>query len=460
MTLSLTDSFPFSRAGTFGHDATALQTVLEAHHGPARFKNTVVEYRDAIRTIRHMLIGSLRISNFRSHRDTAIKLFPITVLVGHGSSGKSNLFDALVNLSIVLRGRVGDAFSPYPWGTFASAKSWGVSPVSPIKFEVEVFPKKPSDAPFKYVFHYKQAAGGEEPIFQITKENLSRGMNPIFDRENPEACKLAGSELVADDRSFLSALRMAKTAEPDLAELARGISRIGKYRLEPNLLSRPSNLPPPPSETIPSASSMWLDYRGENLAAVLYQLDETDKSKLTAISAAVKSVFPEFEGFSFNFIGEGKVGFSAVLSVHKDPVLAPLLSHGMLLFIGLMALLHTPSSPDVILLEEPENGLDAKAIRAFYSKLVEVIGDCSVSGKQVVLSSHSPYVLCEAWNGSSRQFAYHITEQEGRSKVSSVEDVMQTFAGALQADGTMSIRLAERIMSERWQAEARAPAAG
>ncbi len=66
---------------------------------------------------------------------------------------------------------------------------------------------------------------------------------------------------------------------------------------------------------------------------------------------------------------------------------------------------------------------------------------------------------CEAWNGPSRRFVYHLTEQNERSQVSSVEDVMKTFAGALQGDGTMSIRLAERIMSERWQAETRAPAA-
>jgi energy-coupling factor transporter ATP-binding protein EcfA2 len=398
-----------------------------------------------------MLIGNLRICNFRSHRDTSIRLFPITVLVGHGSSGKSNLFDALVNLSVVLRGRIGNAFSPYPWGTFASAKSWGTNPVAPIKFEVEVFPKKLSDPPFNYEFHYKQASGGDEPIFQITKEALRRGDSSLFDRENPDECKIPGVDYIDDDRSIFAALRVAKTSEADLGELARGISRIGKYRLEPNLLSRPSNLPPPSTEAAPQTSNMWLDYRGENLAAVLYQLEETDKSKIASITDAVKSVFPEFEGFSFNFIGEGKVGFSAKFSVHQEPVLAPLLSHGMLLFIGLMTLLHTPSSPDVILLEEPENGLDAKALKAFYAKLVEIIGD-GTGGRQVLLSSHSPYVLCEAWNGPSRNFVYHITEANGRSNVSPVTAVMATFGGTLQTDGTMSIRLAERIMSERWQA--------
>lgn len=401
-----------------------------------------------------MQIGSLRIVNFRSHRDSTVKLFPITVFVGHGSSGKSSLFDAMVNLSMVLRGWVGDAFSAYPWGTFFAAKSWGSLPVDPIKFEATVFPRMLTDQPLTYDFSYKQAGGREEPVFQIIREVLKKGSEVIFDRGNAGACMVQGLDLnlLTDDRSLLSAIRMAKIADPELGELARGISRIGKYRLEPTLLSRPSSVPPPPSEPGAQATSMWLDYRGENLASVLYQLDEADKVKLAAITAAVKEVFPEFEGFSFNFVGEGRVGFSAIFSVHKEPVLAPLLSHGMLLFIGLMTLMHTPSSPDVIMLEEPENGLDAKAIRTFYAKLVQIIGKDPQAGKQVLMSSHSPYVLCDAWNGPSREFVYHITEKSGRSQVSPMVDVMKTFAGSLQNDGTMSIRLAERIMSERWQA--------
>jgi hypothetical protein len=328
-------------------------------------------------------------------------------------------------------------------------------PFDPIKFEATVFPKVLSDHPYTYTFSYKQARGGEEPVFQIIKEVLKRGNEVVFDRGDLGDCKVTGLDLnlLTDDRSLLSAIRQAKTTDPELGELARGISRIGKYRLEPSLLSRPSSVPPPPPEPSGQTTNMWLDYRGENLASVLYQLDETDKPKLAAITGAVKEVFPEFEGFSFNFVGEGRVGFSAIFSVHKEPVLAPLLSHGMLLFIGLMTLLHTPSSPDVIMLEEPENGLDAKAIRTFYGKLVEIIGKDSKAGKQVLMSSHSPYVLCEGWNGASRDCIYHITEKNGRSQISPVVDVMKTFAGALQSDGSMSIRLAERIMSERWQSE-------
>ena len=193
------------------------------------------------------------------------------------------------------------------------------------------------------------------------------------------------SNLLSGDRSLLAAMRMAKISDPELADVARGISRIGKYRLEPALLSRPSTVPPPPSDTVGQSAGVWLDYRGENLASVLYHIEETDKAKLEAITKAVKEVFPEFEGFSFNFVGEGRVGFSAVFSVHREPVLAPLLSHGMLLFIGLMTLLHTASSPDVIMLEEPENGLDAKAIRAFYTKLVQIIGKDANAGKQVLM---------------------------------------------------------------------------
>ena len=87
-----------------------------------------------------------------------------------------------------------------PWATFFSAKSWGSRPVDPIKFEATVFPKVLSDKPFSYVFSYKQAGGGEEPVFQIIKEVLKRGQDVIFDRDEVDACKIAGLDLESAER--------------------------------------------------------------------------------------------------------------------------------------------------------------------------------------------------------------------------------------------------------------------
>jgi len=406
-----------------------------------------------------MYIKELRVRNFRSHRDTTVQLFPITVFVGHGGSGKSNFFDALLNVSLVLRKWVGEAFSSFPSGTFSATKSWRAHPIDPIGFVMTVCPKTAGDPPYVYEFTYNQIPGAfvGQPSFQILKEVITTEGKVIFDRADLGQFQAVVGQQIQYDRSLLASLRYAlfnneqHGCAPELEDLARTVSHVGKYRLEPFLLSRPSNLPIG-SEASSAGGGMWLDYRGENLAAVLYELSETDSGELTKITDSIKEVFPEFDGFRFNFVGEGRVGFSIRYTHHQEPVVASALSDGMLLFIGLMTLLHMPTRPDIIALEEPENGLDAQAIRAFYRKLVEVAsGETDKLEKQILLSSHSPYVLCEAWNGPSRAYIYHVTEHGGESQVASVEAVMRTFAGTLRGDGTMSIRLAERIMSERWQ---------
>ncbi len=192
-----------------------------------------------------MYVRRLAIKNFRSHYDSQVSLFPVTVFVGPGAGGKSNLFDALINLSVVTRGAVGQAFSPYPSGTFGATRSWDAHHVAAIGFEVELCATSAGDVPFLYEFSYKQSPGlpGGEPVYQIMGERLSRESRDIFDRSRPGACALEAARLIADDRSLLAAIRSVwfssagHGADDELVEVARGISRVGKYRLDPLLLS-------------------------------------------------------------------------------------------------------------------------------------------------------------------------------------------------------------------------------
>ncbi len=54
-----------------------------------------------------MFIKSFGVKNFKCHRQTSVSLFPITVFVGGNGGGKSALFDAIVNFSMLSRGELG-----------------------------------------------------------------------------------------------------------------------------------------------------------------------------------------------------------------------------------------------------------------------------------------------------------------------------------------------------------------
>ena len=114
--------------------------------------------------------------------------------------------------------------------------------------------------------------------------------------------------------------------------------------------------------------------------------------------------------------------------------------------IGLVTLALTAVKPGVLCAEEPENGLTPKATRVFY-RTVHTLAKAEPASErsQVLLSSHSPFVIVDAWNGNKRDFIYQCHPSEGMAKLSKFSDVVQE-GGVLRSDGTLGLALAEQAM--------------
>src|SRR5271167_3521953 len=67
-----------------------------------------------------MYIHELTVRNYMIHRSSNIKLSPITVLIGPNGGGKSALFDAILNFSMLSRGSIKQAFGGYPYSYSAT----------------------------------------------------------------------------------------------------------------------------------------------------------------------------------------------------------------------------------------------------------------------------------------------------------------------------------------------------
>ncbi len=114
--------------------------------------------------------------------------------------------------------------------------------------------------------------------------------------------------------------------------------------------------------------------------------------------------------------------------------------------IGLVTLALTAGKPSVLCVEEPENGLTPKATRVFY-RTVRAIAQAEQASErsQVLLSSHSPFVIVDAWNGDERDFIYQCHPSEGMAKVLKFTEVVKD-GGVLRGDGTLGLTLAEQVM--------------
>ena len=383
-----------------------------------------------------MYLHEVRVKNFSIHRDTSVKLTPITVFVGPNGSGKSALFDALLNFSMLARGRLGEAFGGYPY-SYMATRHRAAAKISRIGYEVTMSSGPASTELLKYKVDYSQVDKGGDGAakFEIYRETLELGNSVVFDRDSPDSSSLkAAVKHLAGDVGILAAVRRAVLADPGaqfpalVTDSAKEISRLNKFRLEPHNLRAASALP-----DLTVSDPPRIAYGGENVAAALYFLEQTGSPALGQITAGLKKALPDFTGFEFNTVGTQRIGFSMQFADSRGSIPAPRLSDGQLLVVGLMTLLYGPDRPPVLMIEEPENGLTSIVQREVYSAVRSLAFGESPNRSQILLSSHSPFVLCDAWNGDDRDFVHQIKVDDGHA-------VVRKFSDAIAAQGIMLAR--------------------
>ncbi|MGH7272347.1 MAG: AAA family ATPase, partial [Polyangiaceae bacterium] len=73
---------------------------------------------------------------------------------------------------------------------------------------------------------------------------------------------------------------------------------------------------------------------------------------------------------------------------------ADLASSGVMLILGYLAIAYSPSQPDVLLIEEPENGIHPRALERVMRFFRMLASNTPGPEKpQVILTTHSPYLL-------------------------------------------------------------------
>jgi predicted ATPase len=403
-----------------------------------------------------MYIRELRIRNYLVHQDTVVTLSPLTVFVGPHGGGKSALFDAMLNFSMVSRGGLRQAFGPYPY-SFNATRHRAASRVSRIGYRFALSRSREADEYVIYEIDYTQTGMAEaEPTFTIPHERVTKrpGNVVLFDRADPDRYPITHTIELENDRSLFAAIRQAEVsgghveADDLLTYCTEQISRFNKFRLDPLVLAQPSRIPDPSRAAAPR-----LGYHGEDLAATLYHLNETKDPMLEAIREKVAAIDPQFVSFEFNAVGTERIAFSARYSDARQLVNSVRLSSGTLIYLGLITLVSTSNRPPVLMIEEPENGLTPQAVKSFYAAVRALAYNDNLELRsQVLLSSHSPYVICEAWNGEDRDFIHQVKVVDGRAHVRKFSDVVREQGIQLRRDNVgqrtvLGLVNAEEIMA-------------
>lgn len=133
----------------------------------------------------------------------------------------------------------------------------------------------------------------------------------------------------------------------------------------------------------------YLYENGNNLAAFLFNIQQSDKIVYNKIIKTIQSIAPYFSDFYFNPNSENYIRLLWNDKYSDISYGANDLSDGTIRFIALTTLFMQPNLPDTIIIDEPELGLHPAAI----AKLAGMVKSVAVKGCQVIIATQSTDLL-------------------------------------------------------------------
>ncbi|HSK75287.1 MAG TPA: AAA family ATPase [Thermoanaerobaculia bacterium] len=354
------------------------------------------------------MITEIEIEGFKSLKKVHLKLGGLNLFIGANASGKSNFFDALQVLQGIGYGlTIEEIFNGKPKS--ATSEVWegirgGSSRVAfsgknrqqggkgKIKFHAELrLPIVPNQT-----VSYSIEILPEE--IAILNERLEEGSRTVFDAMGADWAPLVflagrysipgnGGEshnLLERARPALGQwLRSDFVVEEDrrlLGECKRLLGNVQRINSSPDVLRDYSR----------AHATKRMGERGENFAALVKSII-TDPDLGSSYLSWLRQLTPsELDDVVILSGALGEPLFA--LKEGEEITPAPILSDGTLRFAALAAAFFQPDMPDIITLEEIENGIHPSRLRLLVELLKSQSGG---SGPQVFATTHSPVVL--AW---------------------------------------------------------------
>ena len=334
-------------------------------------------------------VTSGRVRNYRALRDVALThLTPLTVLLGPNGSGKSTVFDVFAFLSECFTEGIRKAWDRR--GRFRELRSRDSN--GPIVIELKY--RERAKTPL-ITYHLELDEDGGRPV--VTHEFLRwtrggrqgrpfnfmeyrRGAGEVITGEAPERDEtrvprsLSGPDVLAVNtlgmlaenprvvalREFITRWHLSYLS----ADAARGNPEAGgEERLSPT---------------------------GDNLANVVQHLHDQHPERMSEIFAILRRRVPRIERVDAEVLADSRLLLRFKDAPFSTPVLSRFASDGTLKMLAYLTLLHDPTPPKLIGIEEPENFL--------HPRLLPVLAEecrAACERTQLLVTSHSPFFLDE-----------------------------------------------------------------
>jgi len=322
------------------------------------------------------MLVEIKAENFLSFRKVDIALGMFNVFIGRNASGKSN-FVKLLRFIGLLAHQGGDVNKAMVELGYNLARGKKVSDIAYGRREKSIAIElqfKLNETDYRYSIIVDAYEG------YISSEILRADGIILVERTDPTKYRYITdkslSQYSACSREGL-ALAYASSHE-DCDKRVRTVqsylSSWAFYNFNPSVMRDVSSI----------GLSESLSYDGRNLPQVLHTLLTTKRRVFQKVEELLKMVVPEMEELLTPPIGSNEVKIAAREKGFEEPFDPEQISDGTLRLLAFITALALPNP--LVGFEEPENCVHPDLL----SSLVELI---RVSGKQVIMTTHSPYLL-------------------------------------------------------------------
>ena len=298
------------------------------------------------------MLTSVRLQGFKSFTDATVKLAPLTVLIGANGSGKSNFVEALELCDRLWRG-IDPRIAVDGDDGFLTAIRGGFR-------------------------SFKHGA-----MIQNTYQDHVES----FDFEDPKqpVSRAVPEQLVS---GFL-----------------RNLGRVQVLNLVPDILRKYNRL---------DSGRLQLNSNGYGFSAIAHQICSDSKSKQAFVDW-LSELRPDQISDIETREGAVEDVLFGVVEKHGGWMGAPALSDGTLRFAAMVVALFQRQKPNVVCIEEIENGMHPARLRL----VLELLRAFVANGTQVIVTTHAPWLL--AWLSQEELAATQIfyRAEDGSSLVKS-----------------------------------------
>ncbi|HEX4417153.1 MAG TPA: AAA family ATPase [Kofleriaceae bacterium] len=325
------------------------------------------------------MIRTFRLRDFKGHRDTQLALGRFTMLVGDNASGKTSVLDAL-------------------------ALQAGLAP-NPVSYLRQ--PYAPEDL-------LRRGSNGSIVLSSEGVRSELSWTTALTLKVLPKRAPADDARWEVDLQGSLGGIRFAATSSGtggggttpgegwDKAAEAFGTS--GAYHLQAERIAAAaaSDVPNPP-----------IGVDGSNVAVALAAMKLGDDEAFQRVEDAMRQLIPSIERVRIrpatvhpSWAQHGVIGSKLYFDFRGAPgVPADGASHGTLIVLALLAILHGSNRPDLILLDDFDHALHPRAQMALVRMLQNLLKLDELKGVQIVATTHSPYMLDEVETSAVYGFA-------------------------------------------------------